>query len=74
MAEDHQTKNANALVKKNAALLVPDNQVVKNLVNEIITLVPDNTRKKTLSENIVKLAERDSDIRIAKEIIKLIEK
>jgi len=73
VAEDHQTKNALSLVNKNAAVLVPDNQAVEKLVTEALSLVSDLEKRKTLSAGIVLLAERDSDIRIAKEIMKLIE-
>jgi UDP-N-acetylglucosamine--N-acetylmuramyl-(pentapeptide) pyrophosphoryl-undecaprenol N-acetylglucosamine transferase len=72
VAEDHQTKNALALVEKSAAILVPDNQAVERLVAEALLLVSDVEKRKILSANIVSLAERDADIRIAKEIIKLI--
>lgn len=72
VAEDHQTKNANALVENGAAILVPDNQAIKKLVNEVITLMHDESRKEILSRNIVKLAYRDADIRIAHEVLKLI--
>jgi UDP-N-acetylglucosamine--N-acetylmuramyl-(pentapeptide) pyrophosphoryl-undecaprenol N-acetylglucosamine transferase len=72
VAEDHQTKNALALVEKSAAILVPDNQAVERLVAEALLLVSDVEKRKILSANIVSLAERDADIRIAKEIINLI--
>jgi UDP-N-acetylglucosamine--N-acetylmuramyl-(pentapeptide) pyrophosphoryl-undecaprenol N-acetylglucosamine transferase len=74
VVEDHQTMNARALSDKNAALLIPDDQAIKNLVDEIIRLIKDEACKATLSENIVKIADRDSDIRIAKEVLKLAEK
>jgi UDP-N-acetylglucosamine--N-acetylmuramyl-(pentapeptide) pyrophosphoryl-undecaprenol N-acetylglucosamine transferase len=74
VAEDHQTKNALSLVNKDAAVLVPDNQAVERLIAEALSLVSDVERKKTLSTNIVRLAERDADIRIAKEVMKLIKK
>lgn len=72
VAEDHQTKNALSLVNKNAAILVPDNQAVERLIAETMSLVSDVEKRKTLSSNIVRLAERDADIRIAKEVMKLI--
>jgi UDP-N-acetylglucosamine--N-acetylmuramyl-(pentapeptide) pyrophosphoryl-undecaprenol N-acetylglucosamine transferase len=74
VAEDHQTKNALALVNKNAAVIVPDNQVSKKLINEVVSLVKDDLLKKTLSENILKLAIRNADDLIANEIIKLVRK
>ncbi len=72
VAEDHQTKNALALSERNAAILVPDNQALKRIVPEAIALVKDNDRKKTLSENILKMADRDADLKIAVEVMKLI--
>ena len=36
VAEDHQTKNAKALSERNAAILIPDNQALKNLVEEAV--------------------------------------
>jgi UDP-N-acetylglucosamine--N-acetylmuramyl-(pentapeptide) pyrophosphoryl-undecaprenol N-acetylglucosamine transferase len=72
VAEDHQTKNALSLVDKNAAILVPDNQAVERLVMEALALLLDVEKRKTLSANIVRLAERDADLRIAKEVMKLI--
>jgi UDP-N-acetylglucosamine--N-acetylmuramyl-(pentapeptide) pyrophosphoryl-undecaprenol N-acetylglucosamine transferase len=72
VAEDHQTKNGLSLVNNNAAILVPDSQAIKSLVAEALSLASDVEKKKTLSANIIKLAERDADIRIAKEVMKLI--
>ena len=71
VAEDHQTKNARALAEKDAAMLIPDDQVNRILVNEAIKLVTDNVRKERFSENIKKLAYRYADKRIAEEILKL---
>jgi UDP-N-acetylglucosamine--N-acetylmuramyl-(pentapeptide) pyrophosphoryl-undecaprenol N-acetylglucosamine transferase len=72
VAEDHQTRNAMALAEKNAALLLPDKDVNGKLVNEALSLVKDEDKRKMLSENILKLAEKDTDMRIAREIMKLI--
>ena len=74
VAEDHQTRNAEALSKKNAALLITDNKAVNTLVDEAVRLISDKNRRAELSENILKLADRDADIRIANEIFKLTRK
>lgn len=74
VAEDHQTRNALALAERGAAILIPDDKAEKTLVEEAIKLVSDGQRKMTLSENIIKMAERDADMRIAREVLKLIEK
>ena len=72
VAEDHQTRNAMSLASKDAAIIISDGTAEKMLVGEAIKLVSDIQRKKTLSENIAKMAERDADIRIAMEVLKLI--
>ena len=71
VAEDHQTKNAMALVDFNAALIIKDDSSGERLVSEAMALVKDRGRMKSLSERIKLLAERDSDMRIASEVMKL---
>jgi UDP-N-acetylglucosamine--N-acetylmuramyl-(pentapeptide) pyrophosphoryl-undecaprenol N-acetylglucosamine transferase len=71
VAEDHQTRNAEALSKKNAAMLISDNQASKTLVDEAIKLISDKIRRDRFSENILRMADRDADIRIAEEVLKL---
>jgi UDP-N-acetylglucosamine--N-acetylmuramyl-(pentapeptide) pyrophosphoryl-undecaprenol N-acetylglucosamine transferase len=71
VAEDHQTRNAEALSKNNAAMLITDNKAGKTLVDEAIKLISDRKRRDTYSENILKMADRDADIRIAEEVLKL---
>jgi UDP-N-acetylglucosamine--N-acetylmuramyl-(pentapeptide) pyrophosphoryl-undecaprenol N-acetylglucosamine transferase len=71
VAEDHQTRNAKALSDKQAAILIADSQAVKTLVDEAIKLVSDKNRRDLLSVNILKMADRDADIRIAEEVLKL---
>jgi UDP-N-acetylglucosamine--N-acetylmuramyl-(pentapeptide) pyrophosphoryl-undecaprenol N-acetylglucosamine transferase len=70
-AEDHQTKNAGALVSKNAAILITDSEAKEKLGKEVIGLINDPIRKNLFSENLKKLAISDSASRIAGEIIKL---
>lgn len=74
VAEDHQTKNASALADREAAVLIPDSLVGKTLIVEAVRLVADREKRKRLSENIRVLAERDADIRIAREVLKLVRK
>ncbi len=71
VAEDHQTRNAEALSSRNAALLIEDSRASKTLVDEAIKLISDKSRRDMLSENILKMADRDADVRIAKEVLKL---
>jgi UDP-N-acetylglucosamine--N-acetylmuramyl-(pentapeptide) pyrophosphoryl-undecaprenol N-acetylglucosamine transferase len=72
VAEDHQTKNAMALVKEDAALLVKDSEATEILVKEASKLIFDLQRCKTLSENIAKLAKPNATEDIVNEIEKLI--
>ncbi len=70
VAEDHQTKNAMALVNVQAAFLVKDNKV-NSLVEVASDLVKDEAKLSELSENIKKIARPDAAIEIGKEVIKL---
>ena len=73
VAEDHQTKNAMALVNKEAALYVKDIEASKILVPLAIDTVKDTAKLQSLHENILKMALPDSANIIAKEVIKLAE-
>ena len=72
VAEDHQTKNALALVGKSAALMIPDKEAEEKLVKTGLDLLEDKAKRKELSENINKLALTDSAERIAEEIFRMI--
>ena len=74
VAEDHQTKNALALVNKNAALYVKDMDARTLLIGKAIEAVNQSELLKNLSKNIAELAFTDSANVIAKEVIKLAEK
>ncbi|MBQ8888410.1 MAG: undecaprenyldiphospho-muramoylpentapeptide beta-N-acetylglucosaminyltransferase [Bacteroidaceae bacterium] len=74
VAEDHQTKNALALVNKNAALYVKDMNAKEELIDKAIQTVNQPMLLNNLSVNIAKLAFTDSANVIAKEVIKLAEK
>jgi UDP-N-acetylglucosamine--N-acetylmuramyl-(pentapeptide) pyrophosphoryl-undecaprenol N-acetylglucosamine transferase len=71
VAEDHQTRNAEALSTRNAAVLIADKEAAKTLVDEAIKLISDKSKRDMLSGNILKMADRDADIRIAEEVLKL---
>ncbi len=73
VAEDHQTKNALALVNKQAAIYVKDSEAENTLLNIALATVTDDRKLKELSENIAKLALPDSAKIIAQEVIKLAE-
>ena len=74
VSEDHQTKNALALVNKNAALYVKDTEANDQLLDKAIDAVNQPELLKNLSKNIAELAFTDSANVIAKEVIKLAEK
>lgn len=68
VAEDHQTQNAMALVKKEAAVLIPDKEAIDRLIPEALTLVRDDARLQALRENIKQLGLPGSSERIVDEI------
>lgn len=72
VAEDHQTKNALALVNKDAALYVKDAEAQEKLLDTALETVADDELLKQLSVNISKLALPDSARIIAEEVLKLI--
>jgi UDP-N-acetylglucosamine--N-acetylmuramyl-(pentapeptide) pyrophosphoryl-undecaprenol N-acetylglucosamine transferase len=71
VAEDHQTKNALALIEKNAAIFVADRDAEEKLVDKALELLNDKDKQKTLSNNISKLAILNADEVIAKEVIQI---
>lgn len=72
VSEDHQTKNAMALVERGAAVLVTDAEAGEKLVNTAIELMGEKKRREEMSRNITALAMRDSDELIADEVEKII--
>lgn len=72
VAEDHQTKNALALVDKDAALYVKDAEAREKLINIAMQTISDDEKLTNLSRNIAKLALPDSANIIAQEVLKLI--
>jgi UDP-N-acetylglucosamine--N-acetylmuramyl-(pentapeptide) pyrophosphoryl-undecaprenol N-acetylglucosamine transferase len=71
VAEDHQTKNAMALVEKKAAILVKDTAARKLLVPTFLELVKEEDELNVLTQNIEKMQQKDAAIKIAEEILKL---
>ena len=72
VAEDHQTKNAMALVDKDAAVMVKDKDARQVLVDEMLKLLFDESRSQKLRENIATLARPQATEDIVNEIEKLI--
>lgn len=73
VAEDHQTKNAMALVQKDAALYVPDAEAPDNLLPTAISTVKNSKKLQALSQNILRLARPNAASDIADEVIRLAE-
>lgn len=73
VAEDHQTKNAMALVNRNAAILVTDSAAVETLIPTAMATIKNEELLKSLSDNIYTLAQKDSVNRIVDEVVKVIE-
>lgn len=71
VAEDHQTKNAMALVEKDAAVLVKDADAKEDLVAEMIQLMKDEEKRKQLAAQILYFAKPNAAKEIANEVIKL---
>lgn len=72
VAEDHQTQNALALVKHEAAIMIKDLEAQITLIPKAIELLNDSVELEKLSTNILKLAEKDSADRIADEACRLL--
>jgi UDP-N-acetylglucosamine--N-acetylmuramyl-(pentapeptide) pyrophosphoryl-undecaprenol N-acetylglucosamine transferase len=71
VAEDHQAKNAMALVNHNAAILVKDSEAREALRQHVIELMKDEEKMRRLEENIAALAFHDSAAVIAQEILRI---
>lgn len=73
VAEDHQRKNAMALVERDAAVMVPDSEARERLVDEALELMADSSRRNLLAANAAQMALRESDTRIVDTIYRIIE-
>ncbi len=71
VAEDHQTKNANALVVKEAAIIIADRHAESDLVDQTLKLLKDKVQMEVLSKNIADLALPSADVHIAEEVLKI---
>lgn len=72
VAENHQYKNAQSLVNKNAALLVEDASANRKLVDTLEELLSNENLKMSLASNIKKIAVRDAANRIVKAALDLV--
>ena len=74
VAEDHQTKNANAVVEKEGALMIKESELDTQFTTKINALLNDEQLQKNLSVNMLKLAKPNATKDIVDEIVKLIKK
>ena len=72
VAEDHQTKNALALVKHDAAIMVTDADASSQLVDTMLNTVVDTEKTVSLGMNVEKMALRDAAEHIVDEVEKII--
>lgn len=70
--EDHQTVNAQNLVDKHAAMMIPDIEVMSKLVVAVITLTNNKAEQELLKENIGRLSITNADEKIATEILNML--
>lgn len=71
VAEDHQTKNALALVNKQAAVYVKDAEAPEKLINTALSIINDESKLNELHQNILGMALKNSAERIAEEVLKI---
>ena len=72
VAEDHQTKNAMALVELDAAQMIKDEQAERVLIPAALKLLQNEEKQKIYCENIAKLGKPDAAKEIAGEVLKLV--
>ena len=72
VAEDHQTKNAKAIVQANGALLIKESNLDADFENIFKELLQNQNQQKQLSQNIKKLAKINATTEIVNEILKLV--
>ncbi|MBQ8336661.1 MAG: undecaprenyldiphospho-muramoylpentapeptide beta-N-acetylglucosaminyltransferase [Bacteroidaceae bacterium] len=73
VSEDHQTKNAMALVEKGAAIHVPDTRTKEDMIKTAIETVKDAEKIETLEKNVEKLGRPNAAEVIADEVVMLAE-
>lgn len=74
VAEDHQTKNALALVSKGAAVLITDEHAATRLYDETLRLLADPERQQQLSTRVLELARPNATTAIVDELFSLLKK
>ena len=74
VAEDHQTKNALALVNRDAALMVSDADAGSSLVDKMLSTVVDEKLIASLGNHVAQMALRDAAEHIVDEMEKIIQR
>ena len=74
VAEDHQTKNALALVSKGAAVLITDEHAASRLYDEALRLLAAPERQQQLAQRVQELARPNATTAIVDELLKLVNK
>ena len=74
VAEDHQTKNAQSIVKEKGAVMLKESELDSEFSLVFEALLKDEGKQMQLSENIKALALPDATKQIVDEIIKLVKK
>ncbi len=72
VSEDHQRKNALALVERDAAVMILDDEAQAKLAGEIKRLIGNSDERKKLSNNILKMALPDADEKIVDAVERII--
>lgn len=72
VAEDHQTKNALALVERDAAVMVTDAEAPEKLADTVLSLISDKERLNRMGENISEMALTNSDETIVDEVLAIL--
>ncbi len=72
VAEDHQTKNAQALEQRGAAKLVSDAEAPSILAKEIFSTLADNIQMQQMGKNVAAMARHNSDLNIAQQALDII--
>jgi UDP-N-acetylglucosamine--N-acetylmuramyl-(pentapeptide) pyrophosphoryl-undecaprenol N-acetylglucosamine transferase len=72
VSEDHQTKNAMALVSRQAALLIKDTEVVAQLGDAVVELLRNDEKRANLAKAIGAMAQNHAAERIVEEVKKLV--
>ena len=72
VTEDHQTHNAMALVRKDAAMIVKDSEAVEKLMETACSLIEDPEKIALIERNAAAMAKTDAAQTIADEVYKII--